>query len=100
MDHNFTIDLELLLRAFGLVAQELERRHGKKIELPDAYYWNIPSCSRYDPTESPCAQGEEALTIGQLSEDYAFLETTVNENEPVPRALAWLGNIMLRLAEM
>lgn len=99
MDNNFKIDLSLLRQAFLLLIAELESKEGQEIEVGDDYYWSIPACSRYDLTASPCAQGDEGLTIGQLTDDYALLETTVNNDEPVLPAFAWLGNIMLRLAE-
>lgn len=95
------IDLKVLQRAIDITLKDLELSYGTSVvEVSDELYWEIPAQARYNVQEDPCAKGEKGLCIGQLSEDYEFLELTVAGDEPIPRALKWAANILLRLGEL
>jgi hypothetical protein len=78
-----------------LVLKRLEDRGHSVLDISADYYWNIPKEQKYDREQEP-----RDLDIGQLSEDWSWLEKiAAGEREPVVFALVWLGEIFRYLGE-
>lgn len=78
-----------------LVLKRLEDRGHLIVDISADYYWNIPKEQKYDREQDP-----KDLTIGQLSEDWSWLEKiATGEREPVIFALVWLGEIFRYVGE-
>jgi hypothetical protein len=76
-----------------MLLDHLEDRHGPEVLLNRDMFWSISMDELYDIYQQPTT-----LTIGQLSENWGFLEQIVEERSaPVGYALVWLGEILRAL---
>lgn len=63
------------------------------IQIEEDYYWSIPKEARYQMESEP-----DEFTIGQLSEDWEFLQTNNGENQ-IGYAFVWLASIFRVVGE-
>ena len=98
MDTDRVLNLGELRSALGRVLDELERRHGQRIELGADYYWTLdPS----DPYKFDAAAQPE-ITVSHLGDDVdSMLELL--QRDPEEPVIVWhdlghLVGILRRLA--
>ena len=73
----------------------LESGGNSQLEIPQDYYWYVPTKERYQPYVEP-----KGLTLGQLSDDWAELQKIIRgESEPIDYALVWLSTILRVIGE-
>ena len=66
-----------------------------EFEIPEDYYWSIPTDQLYDIENNP-----EGLTIGQLSDDWNEIKSILkNESPPIGYAAVWLSAILRAIGE-
>ena len=89
-DNNDTVSTSELRRAFGILVDHLEKQGIASITLEHDYYWSIPENELYDPKIEP-----QTMSIGQLSEDLAFLQSILQDcAEPTGYGFILLSSIL------
>jgi hypothetical protein len=73
----------------------LEETGHSVIEIDEDYYWDVPAARRYNPYEKP-----EALTLGQLSDQWSDLEKILADEKGVLNYdLVWFAAILRSVGE-
>lgn len=73
----------------------LEEINQDPIEITNDYYWDISEEERYNIENEP-----KDLTIGQLTEDWEFLQNIKkDEEQTISYAFVWLGKILQAIGE-
>lgn len=89
-----TIYLSRIEFIFQLIINQLKSNGIHEISFDDDYYWNVPSDLLYDPYNQP-----KELDIGQLSEDYEFLLSSIKNDCIVNADLRKLSHLLRYIAD-
>jgi hypothetical protein len=91
------VDISVLRTATDRLFDHLIEMNIEKLEIPYDYYWHIPKEQEYDVYAKPDL---EALTIGQLSDDWLELNKVVTGNhEVLGYHFVWLSSILRAIGE-
>ena len=96
MDGNLKIETKDLKTWAGILLDEIASST-PVIELPQEYYWAIPSSDRYDMSR----EGPRS-TIGSLSEDVMQMQRLISirsSDGMINQQLIWLGAIITAIGE-
>jgi hypothetical protein len=89
------IDIARLRAMIDAVFDHLVAAHGPTIRLPNDYYWHVGHDEQYDMTRQPAAD-----LIGQISEDWRFLESMVADGDHMlSYGLVWIASVMRAIGE-
>lgn len=90
MSDRLYVPVDVLRRAAEVLLAHVEQIEGSEVALDKDYYWAIAPEQLYDVYNNPVD-----LTIGQLTECLANLQTVVEEpGSSVSYALVWLADLM------
>ena len=88
------IDIARLRAMTDAVFDHLVNEHGPTIQLPNDYYWHVGHAEQYDMDRQP-----EADLIGQISEDWQFLEGMIADGGMISYGLVWVASILRAIGE-
>ncbi len=91
------IDISVLRTTVDKLFEHLTEVNIEQLEIPYDYYWPIPKEEEYDVYTKPDL---EALTIGQLSDDWRELNKVATGNhEVLGYHFVWLSSILRAIGE-
>lgn len=85
-----------LRAAFDAVITNIEQRSGTTMHVSEDFFWWLDRAATYDVMKEPSLS---ALTIGQLSEAWAFLTASVQGDCLVPQAAVWLAQVLRAIGD-
>lgn len=89
------VEIDQLRTVMNMLLDQLQESHGSSVDLDVDYYWWIDKDDLYDSYDRPTK-----LTIGQLSEDWEFLNGILaGRTDPLPFAFVWVGTILRAIGE-
>jgi hypothetical protein len=88
------ISVAQLRAVAGALFDHLESAVGEEVEIRDAAFWAIPATARHNVYEQP-----SELSIGQLGESWANVESAVESGETLSYGLVWLADILREIGE-
>jgi hypothetical protein len=94
LEDAWIIDIARLRAMTDAVFDHLVAEHGPTIRLPNDYYWHVSHDEQYDMTGQP-----DANQIGQISEDWQFLESMVADGGMISYGLVWISSILHAIGE-
>jgi hypothetical protein len=83
-----------LRRVVNILLDHLEKTAPQPITFPFDYYWETTPESRYDRYEKP-----HDFLLGQLSEDWSWLEAVRGGQAPINFHFVYLANILRAIGE-
>ncbi|MFJ4253529.1 hypothetical protein [Microbacterium sp. NPDC090003] len=90
MTYELHVSVATLRAAASVLLAHLEQLEGGEVALREDYFWSIPDEAVYDVRSKP-----DTLTIGQLSESLANVDSIIAEpGSAVSYGLVWLGDIL------
>jgi hypothetical protein len=95
MNHDLTIQIPRLRRAFELIADHLAESEGTALSLGNDYFWAIPADELYNVYSRPTE-----MSIGQLSESWQHIEDVIDgKTDIVTYHLIWLSDVLRAVAQ-
>lgn len=95
MNHDLTIQIPRLRKAFELIADYLAELEGTALSLSNDYFWSIPADELYNVYSRPTT-----MTIGQLSESWQHVEDMLEGKTSVlSYHLIWLSDVLRAMTQ-
>lgn len=89
------VPVDQLRRVFELLVAHAEKSGGTELSVSKDYFWSIPVPGRYDVHTEPLE-----FTIGQVSESWDNLKTTMDdESKVLGYGLVWLADVLRAMGD-
>ena len=89
------VAIDRLRTLTNVLFDHLVKEHGSTVRLEHDYYWQVDAAGRHSMDSQPVA-----ALIGQLSEDWQFLEGMIADGDHiVSYGLVWIASILRAIGE-
>ncbi len=92
---HFNVTVDELRKVVDILSTRLEQLGYNSVEIPQTYYWHIPTAQLYSPADDPTD-----LDIGDVSDDWEELLKIVQDPElAVTDGFSWLSAVCRAIAD-